>query len=284
MFNIKDSKKFICLIETRACTAGITLSSIDAIIIFNSDWDPLNDIKALEKITIDSKFEEMNVFRLYSSCTVEEKVLILAKEGVVLDIKIKDMKPSICHKLLSWGASCLFRKLNASTEFMASSLETMNTAEQTLLEDVVQELLPLLPRSSGDHSHLGCSTAKPNSINVLKVQQKEGIYCGGLSLHGELIVQSKDNFSIVRHLIDTEPPYIFWTNLLKDKQPRWKYMFGPSQKIKRKVKCLDDLLCETDNAGPKKKAKTDANARDNRPPKSDFRTRSKLALSQVKDS
>lgn len=284
MFNSKKSKEFICLIETRACTPGIKLSSIDTIIIFNSDWDPLNDIKALEKITIDSKFEEMNVFRLYSSCTVEEKVLILAKEGVVLDINIKDMKPSTCHKLLSWGASCLFRKLDASTEFMASSLETINTAEQTLLEDVVQELLYLLPHGSGDHSHVGCSMSKPNSINVLKVQQNEGTYCGGFSLHGELIVQSKDNFSIVRHLIDTEPPHIFWTNLLEDKQPRWKYMFGPSQRMKRKVKYLDDLLRETENAVPKKKAKTDADARDNRPPKYGFKSRSKLVLSQGKDS
>lgn len=273
MFNIKDSEKFICLIETRACTPSIKLSSIDAIIIFNSDWDPLNDIKALKRITIDSKFDEMNVFRLYSSCTVEEKVLILAKEGVILDIKIKDMKPSICHKLLSWGASYLFRKLDASNEFMASSLEIVNTAEQTLLEDVVQELLHLLPRRSGDHNYVECSMAKPSSMYVLKVQQNEGTYCGVFSLHGELIVQSKDNFSIVRHLIDTEPPHIFWTNLLEDKQPRWKYMSSPMQRIKRKVKYLDDLLYETENEVPKKKANTEANARDNQPPKSAFITK-----------
>ncbi|CAH9114333.1 unnamed protein product [Cuscuta epithymum] len=80
-FNSKESGKFVLLMETRACSPSTKLSDIDSVILFNSDWDPANDFRALQKVSIDSKFEHLSIFRLYSSCTIEEKILILAKRG-----------------------------------------------------------------------------------------------------------------------------------------------------------------------------------------------------------
>ena len=60
LFN-KQSDKFVFLIESRACLRGIKLSSVDTIILFDSDWDPLNDLRTLQKINIDSQFEQLKL-------------------------------------------------------------------------------------------------------------------------------------------------------------------------------------------------------------------------------
>ncbi|KAM3341162.1 hypothetical protein P3S68_028797 [Capsicum galapagoense] len=80
-FNNKESGKFALLMETSACSRSvIKLSGIDTIILFNSDWDPNNDLRSLQKITVNSKSEHIKVLRLYSYFTVEEKALVLAKQ------------------------------------------------------------------------------------------------------------------------------------------------------------------------------------------------------------
>ncbi|GFP91133.1 protein chromatin remodeling 5 [Phtheirospermum japonicum] len=75
-FNDKANMKFVCLMETRSYTPSVTLSSIDTVIFFNSDWNLINHLKALQRIEFDSRFQDLNVFRFYSSHTLEEKVLI----------------------------------------------------------------------------------------------------------------------------------------------------------------------------------------------------------------
>lgn len=104
-FNDKESGKFALLMETSACSRSvIKLSGIDTIILFNSDWDPNNDLRSLQKITVNSKSEHIKVLRLYSYFTVEEKALVLAKQGMPID-NINSIKQAACQELLSWGAS-----------------------------------------------------------------------------------------------------------------------------------------------------------------------------------
>ncbi|KAL3531943.1 hypothetical protein ACH5RR_005464 [Cinchona calisaya] len=261
MFNNKDNGNFVCLIETRACLPSTKLSSVDTVIIFNSDWDPVNDLKALQKITIDSRFEQLKIFRIYSSYSVEENVLMLAKEGLTLDSYIQNIKQSVCHKLLTWGASCLFRKLDGSHELNASSLNPINSFEQTLLEDVFQELSALLPCSSVEHGSTCCFCRKSNSNNVLSVEQSEGNYCGkNLSLIGELKTRSMHNLPGTRQLTEDGPPHIFWTNLFKGRKPRWKYM-SSSLQGKRKLKLIPSLSEDAEYEGKaSKKGRTEANS------------------------
>jgi len=54
MFNDKTKGRFIFLIDSRACGPSIKLSSVDAIIIYGSDWNPMNDLRALQKVSMES--------------------------------------------------------------------------------------------------------------------------------------------------------------------------------------------------------------------------------------
>jgi len=54
MFTDKTKGRFIFLIDSRACGPSIKLSSVDAIIIYSSDWNPMNDLRALQKVSMES--------------------------------------------------------------------------------------------------------------------------------------------------------------------------------------------------------------------------------------
>ncbi|KAF8397710.1 hypothetical protein HHK36_016632 [Tetracentron sinense] len=223
MFNNKESGRFVFLIENRACLPSIKLSSVDAVILFDSDWNPLNDIRALQKITIDSQYDQIKVFRLYSSCTVEEKVLILAKQGMTLDSNIPNISRSTSHMLLIWGASYLFNKLD---EFHGTPGSGSNiSSEHSLLNDVIQELLTQLPENSVNTDASNCSI-------ILKVQQSGATYLNNISLLGEVEMPLRDD----------ELPHVFWTKLLEERYPQWRYSSGPSQRIRRKVQYCNESL------------------------------------------
>ncbi|KAH7865067.1 hypothetical protein Vadar_001835 [Vaccinium darrowii] len=249
-FNSKESNKFVFLIESRACVRSIKVSSIDVVILFNSDWDPLNDLRALEKITIESQFEELKVFRLYTPHTVEEKVLILAKEGLTVDSKMNYINRSTCQMLLTWGALHLFNKLDDFHGVCSSSVSPSNiTYEESLTSDVVSEFSALLPYNGEKRN--------PNNSIILEVNRTEGAYPRNISLPGEvdLETQSVDNISKIQQFLYNEPSHIFWTNLLDGRNPRWKFLSGSSPKIRRRTQDFvgfpEERTCIEDGRGRK---------------------------------
>ena len=109
-FNNKDSGRFVFLLEKRACGTSIKLSSINTVIIFDSEWNPISDLRALQKMHIDNQVEYLKVFRFYCPYTVEERVLIPAKQDYLLDNNLENLSATVCHLLLKWGVAHLSEK------------------------------------------------------------------------------------------------------------------------------------------------------------------------------
>ncbi|GJT94868.1 chromodomain-helicase-DNA-binding protein 3 isoform X2 [Tanacetum coccineum] len=205
MFNNKESKKFVCLLDHRACHSSIRLSHVDVAILFNSDWNPLNDRKDLQKITIDSHHGPLKVLRLYSSFTIEEKTLIFSKQGTILDTNISW---SNCQQLLAWGASYLFRKLRSDTDSEAP------VSEKSLIDDLVPALSSLLQNKIGD--------ARSTHFSIISyAQMHDGGYSRDLLLLGEKEAHAKEGGSIDEFFMGGGPS-VFWTNLIKENQNRLK--------------------------------------------------------------
>ncbi|SAM81827.1 probable CHD1-transcriptional regulator [Ustilago bromivora] len=87
-FNADRSPDFAFLLSTRAGGLGINLETADTVIIFDSDWNPQNDLQAMARAhRLNSKFH-VSVFRLLTKDTVEEDVLERAKRKMVLEYAI----------------------------------------------------------------------------------------------------------------------------------------------------------------------------------------------------
>jgi superfamily II DNA/RNA helicase len=83
-FNAPGSEDFCFLLSTRAGGLGINLTTADTVIIFDSDWNPQNDLQAEARAHRIGQKKPVSVYRLVSVDTVEEQILAKAKEKLVL--------------------------------------------------------------------------------------------------------------------------------------------------------------------------------------------------------
>lgn len=108
-FNAPGSPDFCFLLSTRAGGLGINLETADTVIIFDSDWNPQNDLQAMSRAhRLNSKFH-VSVFRLLTKGTVEEDVLERAKRKMVLEY-------AIIHQMDTSGTNFAPKSLGKSNQ------------------------------------------------------------------------------------------------------------------------------------------------------------------------
>jgi len=84
-FNAEGSPDFAFLLSTRAGGLGINLATADTVIIFDSDWNPQNDLQAMSRAHRIGQKDTVNIYRFVTSGSVEENILERAKQKMVLD-------------------------------------------------------------------------------------------------------------------------------------------------------------------------------------------------------
>lgn len=84
-FNADGSSDFCFLLSTRAGGLGINLATADTVIIFDSDWNPQNDLQAQARAHRIGQKNQVNIYRLVTARSVEEEIVERAKQKMVLD-------------------------------------------------------------------------------------------------------------------------------------------------------------------------------------------------------
>lgn len=87
-FNDPASQYFVFLLSTRAGGLGLNLQSADTVIIFDSDWNPHQDLQAQDRAHRIGQQNEVRVLRLCTVNSVEEKILAAAKYKLNVDQKV----------------------------------------------------------------------------------------------------------------------------------------------------------------------------------------------------
>ncbi|KHN99495.1 SNF2-family ATP dependent chromatin remodeling factor snf21 [Metarhizium album ARSEF 1941] len=87
-FNAPDSKYFMFLLSTRAGGLGLNLQTADTVIIYDSDWNPHQDLQAQDRAHRIGQKNEVRILRLISSNSVEEKILERARFKLDMDGKV----------------------------------------------------------------------------------------------------------------------------------------------------------------------------------------------------
>lgn len=84
-FNSEGSETFIFMLSTRAGGLGINLATADAVIIYDSDWNPQMDLQAMDRAHRIGQKKQVHVFRLVTENTIDEKIVERAEIKLRLD-------------------------------------------------------------------------------------------------------------------------------------------------------------------------------------------------------
>lgn len=87
-FNAPGSPDFAFLLSTRAGGLGINLETADTVIIFDSDYNPQNDLQAMARAHRIGQKNHVNIYRFVTKGTIEEDILERARQKMILEYAI----------------------------------------------------------------------------------------------------------------------------------------------------------------------------------------------------
>ena len=117
-FNAPNSEKFCFILSTRAGGLGINLQTADTCILYDSDWNPQQDLQAQDRCHRLGQKKPVSVYRLVTENTVEEKIVERAQQKLKLDAmvvqqgRLKDKDKVSKEEIMAavrFGADSVFR-------------------------------------------------------------------------------------------------------------------------------------------------------------------------------
>uniref|UniRef100_A0A8C1UHI1 Chromodomain helicase DNA binding protein 4a n=1 Tax=Cyprinus carpio TaxID=7962 RepID=A0A8C1UHI1_CYPCA len=83
-FNAPGAPQFVFLLSTRAGGLGINLATADTVVIYDSDWNPHNDIQAFSRAHRIGQNKKVMIYRFVTKASVEERITQVAKKKMML--------------------------------------------------------------------------------------------------------------------------------------------------------------------------------------------------------
>lgn len=142
-FSSTDKDGFIFLLSTKAGGQGITLTAADTCILYDSDWNPQNDLQAMARCHRIGQTKDVTIYRLVSKDTYEENLFRESSRKYGLDEAIlgdlgtnqggranPENDGKRISELLKHGAHCLKDADQADKEtdaFLSENIEEILT-------------------------------------------------------------------------------------------------------------------------------------------------------------
>uniref|UniRef100_H2YQ32 DNA helicase n=1 Tax=Ciona savignyi TaxID=51511 RepID=H2YQ32_CIOSA len=114
-----NSDHFAFLLSTRAGGLGINLATADTVFIYDSDWNPHNDIQAFSRAHRIGQTNKVMIYRFVTKNSVEERVAEVAKRKMMLthlvvrpgmgSSKTTSMTKQELDDILKFGTEALFK-------------------------------------------------------------------------------------------------------------------------------------------------------------------------------
>merc|ERR1711936_73786 len=199
-FNAPDAEQFVFLLSTRAGGLGINLYTADTVVIYDSDWNPHNDIQALSRAHRIGQKNKVMIYRFVTRNTVEERVTQVAKKKMMLTHLV--VQPGMSG---SSKANLSKKEIDDILKFGTEELFADEKEGEGNDDDIVYDtkaVEALLDRSQeGIEEKESWANEYLSSFKVAQYQTKEG---GDAEEDIEILKQDADN---------TDPAY--WEKLLR---------------------------------------------------------------------
>nr|CAD2191886.1 unnamed protein product [Meloidogyne enterolobii] len=146
-FNAVGAQQFVFLLSTRAGGLGINLATADTVVIYDSDWNPHNDIQAFSRAHRIGQQRKVMIYRFVTRNSVEERITSVAKKKMMLTHLVvragigqkgPSMSKTELDDVLRWGTEELFKDEEAQQGDGAGK-----STEQNIVwdDDAVDKLL-----------------------------------------------------------------------------------------------------------------------------------------------
>merc|ERR1711970_1684561 len=174
-FNAVGSNDFCFLLSTRAGGLGINLATADTVVIYDSDWNPHNDIQAFSRAHRIGQKSKVMIYRFVTKNTVEERVTQVAKQKMMLTHLV--VQPGMGGKGANLSKKDIDDILKFGTEELFKADEEVNE-EGEAAGDIVYDdnaVNALLDRTQGgiEEKESWANEYLP-SFKVATYQTKEG--------------------------------------------------------------------------------------------------------------
>uniref|UniRef100_A0A3Q1H3J8 Chromodomain helicase DNA binding protein 3 n=1 Tax=Acanthochromis polyacanthus TaxID=80966 RepID=A0A3Q1H3J8_9TELE len=143
-FNAPGACQFCFLLSTRAGGLGINLATADTVVIFDSDWNPHNDIQAFSRAHRIGQANKVMIYRFVTRASVEERITQVAKRKMMLThlvvrpglgSKAGSMSKQELDDILKFGTEELFKdEGEGNIEDEGSVIHYDTTAIERLLD------------------------------------------------------------------------------------------------------------------------------------------------------
>ncbi|XP_071996127.1 chromodomain-helicase-DNA-binding protein 1 isoform X3 [Engystomops pustulosus] len=172
-FNAEGSEDFCFLLSTRAGGLGINLASADTVVIFDSDWNPQNDLQAQARAHRIGQKKQVNIYRLVTKSSVEEDIIERAKKKMVLDhLVIQRMDTTgktVLHTGSTPSSSTPFNKEELAAILKFGAEELFKEPEGEEEEPQEMDIDEILKRAETRENEAGPLTVGDELLSQFKV-------------------------------------------------------------------------------------------------------------------
>jgi len=125
-----DLEIFAFLLSTRAGGQGINLASADTVIIYDSDWNPQQDLQAQDRCHRIGQTRPVVVYRLIIANSVDSRILRRARSKLFLE-----------RLVVGKGSFSRRGTTRITTEDVRELLHSQNADEKTITDEEIEKML-----------------------------------------------------------------------------------------------------------------------------------------------
>jgi chromodomain-helicase-DNA-binding protein 1 len=230
-FNREASEDFIFLLSTRAGGLGINLATADTVIIYDSDWNPQNDLQAQARAHRIGQTKQVNIYRLVTKQSVEETIIERAKQKMVLDhLVIQRMDTTGRNAFQNINNTSTTSTTSSTTDNRPLTKEELNTIIKFGAEDLFKE------NSINEESSVEEESQKIDIDEILRRAETRHDDDSSLRNSSEDLLSQ---FKIAN--IQTMEDDIIEPTTIVNKNKNWKDIIPESERQKFDDECLAEL-------------------------------------------
>ena len=232
-FNAPGAQQFVFLLSTRAGGLGINLATADTVIIYDSDWNPHNDIQAFSRAHRIGQTNKVMIYRFVTRASVEERITQVAKKKMMLTHLV--VRPGMGAKNMSMSKQELDDILKFGTEELFKEEE--KGSDDTAIHYDDKAIDDLLDRSKeGIEQKEMWANEYLSSFKVASYVTKE-------------VEEEEPETEILKQEVESADP-AYWEKLLRhhyeQQQEDLARTLGKGKRVRKQVNYNDAMDNQTD--------------------------------------